>query len=497
MPIALAYLSCLLAGAVTPFAIEPYSHWYLGIISTGVLAWQLHQPLTKKQLLLRSFVFGIGYFGIGVSWVFVSISQFGSESLAVAVTLTALFVIMIAAVFALPFYGLGYFALTPWRLLLGFPLFWTLSEWLRTWLLTGFPWLFLGYGHIDTPLGGWAPVGGVLLVSLLAALMAAAAASLLVKSISGQLKILALIAAVLFWVEGKALTGIAWTDKSADPVTVGIVQPNIPQALKWAADYRQTTRDILTGVSADLWQQDWIIWPEAAVPELYHQSQDFLTVMDRQARDTNTSLITGILYDDQGRYAYYNGLLGLGEAKGLYFKQRLVPFGEYVPLESWLRGLIALFNLPTSVISAGSSDQIGLRANDIAIASAICYEIVYPGLIARLAKDAQVIVTVSNDAWFGNSIGPPQHFHMARMRALETGRYVIRSTNNGISAIIEPDGNVQQQTPQFIRTSLKGTFMPMSGNTPYLIWKNYLVLVLLALMAVVLIIKQRQQFMQT
>lgn len=482
----LFFLSSLLAGALTTLAIPPYTLWWLALATLAIFAYNLHQQSSKKQLFIHALLFGLGFLGCGASWVFVSIYEFGGTSFFLALVMTGLFVLVNALAFALPFCGLAYFKQNQWRLLLGFPLFWVLSEWLRSWLLTGFPWLYLGYGHIDTALAGWAPVGGVFFVSLIAAFFSSVLCAVFLPALQSKIKVLALIAAAIFWVEGKTLTGVEWTQPAGDALKIGIVQPNIPQEKKWAPDFRQPTLDILNGLSEEIWQQDLVLWPEAAIPDLYSNSTVFLNVINEKAYTSNTSLITGILYDDREQQKYLNSLLGLGHAEGLYFKQRLVPFGEYVPLESYLRGLISFFNLPMSAIAKGNSQQQAIKVGEYQIAGAICYEIVYPALVATETKNTNMIVTVSNDAWFGKSLGPLQHFHMARMRAVETGRYLVRSTNNGVSAIIDNKGKIKYQSAQFIRTTLTGEATPMQGNTPFLIWKNYFVLCLLLLIAIVL-----------
>ena len=484
MPASLLLFFSLLAGALTTLAIPPYTLWWLAIITLAVLAYNLHQQTTKKQLFFHAFLFGIGFFGTGASWVFVSIHEFGGTSLPLAAIMTSLFVVVNALALALPFCGLAYFKKNEWRLLLGFPLFFVLSEWLRSWLFTGFPWLYLGYAHIDTSLVGWAPIGGVFFVSLIGAFFSGVLCVLFMPSAHSKIKILSVLAVAMFWAEGKALSSFEWTQPSGKTISVGIVQPNIPQELKWSPEFREPTLEILAALSNEVWQHDVVLWPEAAIPDVFSRSQQFLDTINQKALETNTSLITGILYDDREKQKYLNSLVGLGNAEGVYFKQRLVPFGEYVPLESYLRGLINFFNLPTSIIAKGGANQNAIKVGDQLITSAICYEIVYPALVAKETKNTNMIITVSNDAWFGKSIGPLQHFNMARMRAVETGRYVVRGTNNGVSAIIDNKGKIQSQSEQFVRTTLSGEATPMEGNTPFLIWKNYFLLSLLLIIII-------------
>src|SRR5690606_27832395 len=236
-------------------------------------------------------------------------------------------------------------------------------------------------------------------------------------------------------------------------------------------------------MSEELWQYDLVIWPEASIPEPYHRMLPFLDEINRRAAETDTGLISGIIYDDPHRRRYYNSVVGFGMALGIYHKRRLVPFGEYVPLEEQLRGLIQFFDLPTSIIDLGPEGQRGIQVGEISISPSVCYEVVYPDLVAESAREAQLLLTVSNDAWFADSIGPLQHMQMARMRALETGRYLVRSTNNGISAIVDPRGRITARSEQFVAQTLNGEIYPARGLTPFMRWGS----LPLALMAMVLL----------
>lgn len=504
-------ISCLLAGAVTPLSFAPFHLWPVGLCSLAIFGALLAQAPRAKTALLLAIIFGIGYFGTGVSWVYVSIYYFGSTSWLLAVLLTSLFITFVACVFALPFTVLPY-CKPQMRLLLGFPLLWVISEWLRTWLLTGFPWLFVGYSHIDTPLIGWAPIGGVLFISLISVATSSALALLFISiknhqqakkntdtapsettvNCSPYSLIGILIVVLSLWIGGYGLQFVSWTKPLTDSVSVGLVQPNIPQQLRWAPHYQETIRERLRTLSEPLWGNDWIIWSEAAIPAPYSYATDFINEIRRQAEESDTVVISGVLYEKpidnrspQKGQQYFNSVIGLGDSEGIYHKQRLVPFGEYVPLESWLRGLIEFFNLPFSVITAGASEQKPLQVGKYLLANAICYEIAYPALVAAQAKNSHALLTISNDAWFGDSIGPLQHFEMARMRAVEIGRYVVRGTNNGVSAIIDAKGEVMQESRQFVMTQLQGSITPMEGNTPFMVLGNWLVLGVLGMMTIV------------
>ena len=482
----LAFLLCALLGCITPLSFAPYGHWWIALLSIGLFAAVLHQGNTGKQYLALAFAFGLGYFGTGVSWVYVSIYYFGSAPLPLAVIMTATFVTFVAFFFALPFYALAWMHPSA-RLTIGIPLLWVFSEWIRTWIFTGFPWLFAGYAQTETPLAAWAPIGGVLLISLWSLLSSCLVMAFFHRQLSVGQAFCSCIFLILLWTGELGLKHIPWTQPSGETISVGIVQPNIPQHLRWTPDYQTIIPERLHRLSEPLWHNDWIIWPEGAIHNVYHSSLEFIAETEYLAQQYNTAVISGVIYDlheEKKRPHYYNSMITMGNSEGIYHKQRLVPFGEYVPLEEWIRGLIEFFDLPFSVISSGEKNQKNLSVGNYQLANAICYEIAYPALVATQAANAHVVLTVSNDAWFGESIGPLQHFQMAKMRAMEIGRYIIRGTNNGVSAIIKPDGSVQVQGKQYIDTNLEGMVTPMTGTTPFMFWKNYFILGLLFVLAV-------------
>ena len=502
------WLSAVLGGAIIPFSMAPYHIWPIALVGLFLVANSLKNT-TPKQAILLALAAGIGLFGAGVNWVFVAITQFGSSSFVLATLLTALFVVGLAIVFALPFYVYGrWLSRTLSGQTLGFSALWVLGEWLRSWLFTGFPWLYSGYGFIDTPLTGFAPITGIFGVSFSACLSASlclaafkmwqdyAHAHQPQKSLlARQLAVITLGAAVL-WGMGAALQQVQWTTPKPHTISIGLVQPNIPQERKWDPAYYQSSLNILTELSLPLWDLNWVIWPEAAVPYTYHQAESILSDIDRHAKKSGAVFISGIIYDDYSSLPddavfyrfedmkFYNTIIARGFGSGEYFKQRLVPFGEYVPFEEQLRGLIAFFDLPTSIINIGPFNPEGLNANGVTVAAAICYEIVYPDLIAELSAHKDVILTISNDAWFGHSNGPLQHFDMARMRAIETARYVVRSTNNGLSGFIKPNGEIANTGQRFTRETITGSVQRMSGLTPFMVWKSWPMVVLTLLIVI-------------
>lgn len=468
------YFCILGAGWMFHLSLAPFHYWPVGILSATVLALSL-KSTTGRQGLWRSFVFGTAMFGAGVSWIYVSIHDFASTPAPLAVIMTSIFVLFLAAVFALPFYVYCRFmAHTRFGFTLGFATIWIVSEWIRSWLLTGFPWLYLGYGHIQTPLAGWAPISGVLGIGFFAVLSGNILADVGVKIVTfkkAKPSFYALACVSLIWGTGFLLQKIQWTSLQAEPITAAIIQPNIPLPMKWDPQFAPEITQILQEQTNKHWNHDLIILPENAVPYFYNQAEALLAQFNQKGLSTQSSLITGILYDHDF-YTFYNSIIGLGEAQGMYHKQRLVPFGEYVPLEKYLRGIITLFNLPTSIIQVGPNDSSGLTAQkkdgqSYGIAPLICYEVVYPDLVRKLAKNNQLLITISNDAWFGESIGPLQHVQMAQMRALENQKYLIRGTNTGISGIINTQGEIVVQGQQFIREEITGKALLANGSTPF------------------------------
>lgn len=492
MPFRIAAAIAGIAGCLAPLSLAPYDYWPLGLLSLTLLA-LVCSGLSARQTLLCSFCFGLGLYGVGASWVYVSINQFGSTSVVLSLFLTAIFVAGLALAFSLPFYIYGrWFNKTSLGLIGGFPVLWMLGEWVRSWFLTGFPWLYVGYGHLQTPLAGWAPITGVFGVSLAVAATSSYLAYAILLRGKWRNRTFAAATAGVFclWLSGAYLHTVNWTRLSNTPITLGMVQGNIPQEKKWDADYLPETFRIFNGLSENLWQYDWVIWPEAAIPLLYHRALEPIKTLDARAKNTNTTFITGILYDQLAGNKFFNSIIAVGQGSGISYKMRLVPFGEYVPLELWLRGLIKLFDLPTSFIHPGPSYTNGLQTPQGEIAPSICYEVVYPDLVAKRALTANILLTISNDAWFGESIGPIQHFQMAQMRALETGRYMVRSTNNGLSGIIDPKGNAVKRGKRFEREAIIGEVYAAHGRTPFMIFASWPTVLFACLLLLVLFRKQ-------
>ncbi|MFT0211329.1 apolipoprotein N-acyltransferase [Pseudomonas sp. F1_0610] len=474
----LAHFIAFISGSLITLSLAPFNLWPLAILSVALLYLGLDK-LGQRAAMARSWWFGFGLFASGASWVYVSIHQFGSAPPILAGILTLLFV----AGLALFFIPLGYLWARWLRTnnaffnIFSFAALWVALEIFRGWFLTGFPWLYLGYSQTSSLLRGLAPLGGVWLISFVLALTATAIVY------TYQHRILGTATLCLIWLASTPLVLINWTTPSSKPLSVLAVQGNIDQNMKWDSYRLSYQLALYRDMTIAQPRADLIIWPETAVPINKDRAEVYLAGIQAWALRQESGFITGIpmlLPDETGKTYYYNGVTAGALAQGDYLKQKLVPFGEYVPLQDSLRGLIDFFDLPMSDFRPGPKEQSLLSLKDQKIAPFICYEVVYPDFAAGLSAQSNVLLTISNDAWFGESIGPIQHLQMAQMRAIEAGRWMIRSTNNGISALIDPQGKVITQAPQFEQTVLTGNVIPMQGLTPYLRFKSWPLLILIS-----------------
>ena len=451
-----------LCGAALVLAFAPFDVWPLSIAAAGGLYWLLErQPRESGWIGLG---FGLGKFGFGASWVYVSIHVYGNAPPPLAAFLVLLMVLILSLFPWLQCVAYG--RLRRQRLLADvalFALLWVLAEWLMTWVFSGFPWLFIGYAHLSSPLIGYAPIGGVLLVSLMVVLCS----SLLVVAFSRQ-RWAAAAAVVLLVGIGWLGAAVEWTE-AAGSRQAALVQGNTPQASKWQRDQVAAIIRNHLDLTEPHWGADVVVWPEAAITVAERDAGAVLEGIDRRARAAGSAFVTGIpaVEREANRWKYHNAAIALGVGQGRYIKQHLVPFGEYVPFEALLRGTIAFFDLPMSSMEEGPPDQPPLTLGGFSGALVVCYEIAFGELVRRHAGDAALLLTLSNDTWFGSSIGPAQHMQIARMRAVELGRSLLRATNNGVTAVVDHRGRVTARLPQFVADVLVAEFELRRGVTPY------------------------------
>ena len=480
-------LGALLLGAASVTAFAPLAWFALIWLTLGGFFALLGGAKSARQGALLGAAFGFGLFICGVSWVYISLSVFGGMLAPLAALATVLFCVLLSGYPALV--GALYVRFAPalgWQRGLLFAALWTLGEWLRGWVFTGFPWLAVGYAQVPaSPLAGYAPIVGVFGVSLLTALLATLfqqTASRWLAPTPHRWRRLAgpLLTAAALLGGGALLRPLQWTAPVGDPLSVSLLQGNIAQDIKWSEEgfeqsllsyYRLALRN-----PAQL-----IVLPEAAFPVFLDQlPEGYLDELAKIAASQQGKLLFGIVTGDLTQYA--NSAISLGSApeEQRYSKSHLVPFGEFVPPGfSWFLGLA---NIPMSDFSAGALKQPPMDIAGQKIAVNICYEDAFGEEIIRALPEATLLVNLSNVAWFGDSLAPAQHLQIAQMRALETGRMMLRATNTGMTAIVDVDGQIQGVLPPFTRGALRGEVRGYTGVTPYARWGNWLTIALALLL---------------
>jgi apolipoprotein N-acyltransferase len=462
----------LIAGALLTLAFAPFHQIWLVFLLPAVLfyGWSVSTP---KQALLNGWLFSVGLQCSGVSWIFYSLHYHGGSP-----SILAVLMIFLLAAYLSIYPALAGFLINRYckvsaviKLMVLYPVAWALFEWLQGIVMTGFAWMQLGYTQIDLPLAGYAPVLGNHGVGL----FVAATSGLIVLMVTRPAvwkKWLVTVAA--FWIIGFILKQVAWTEPVGEAVRVSLVQGNIPQSIKWKREMRQPTLMRYRNLSLQQKDTDLIIWPETALPGYQHNLPVYLDNLRETMKERNVDLLTGIFIKDMKKGRYYNSLINIHG--GEYRKRHLVPLGEYIPL----RFLASFFNrwikIPMSDIDVGDDSQPLLRAAGQPLGVSICFEDAFARDVRKDLPEATLLVNVSNDAWFEDSHELYQHHEIARMRALESGRYMLRSTNTGISSIIGPHGEVVALAPHFKIHVLNATVQPMKGATPYIFWGDYFLL---------------------
>jgi len=467
-----ADLLVLVAGAVLPLAFAPFGWWPLALLALAVLvSLTLHAGTGRS--LWRGYLFGLGWFGVGVSWVYVSIRLFGNATTGLSIAITGLLILVLSLYPVLIIWLVRRLSAGGQRtgLLLVFPAAFTLVEWLRGWLFTGFSWLEPGYAFIDTPLALLAPLTGVMGMTFVVVLTAGLLVMVLGREFRTGDRLFGLALIAMIWGTCLLVDLPHYSRPSGEPLKVALMQGNIPQHRKWLPEERTPTLAMYRAMTEQHWDRDIIVWPETAVPAFEDQVTDYINAMHYASQLSSTTLMTGIVTRESHGERYYNALIALGNAdrgaESVYAKQHLVPFGEYLPLKALLDPLLDFLEIPMSDFSAGDRKKPVIAAGRYMAGASICFEAAFGEDIRTALPEAHYLVNISNDAWFGDSLAPHQHLQKARMRALETGRYLLRSTNTGISAIIEPDGRVQAMSRQFEREILTGSIQPMQGSTPF------------------------------
>ena len=475
------------AGAAAVPGFSPFDLFPLALAALAVLIHLWLRAPTPRAAFWLGFSFGLGFFLAGVSWVYVSMHRFGGMPAALAALATLLFCALLALFPALAGLLQAHLRLAPaLRAALVIPALWTLAEWLRGWILTGFPWLSAGYAALEWPLAGYAPVAGVYAVSL----ACLASAGLAWCVVCGQARGIATAVLALIVGGGAALRAAEWSAPAGEPFSVSLLQGNIAQDLKFDPARYARTLEIYARLAGDS-RARLIVLPETALPRFLDLVEPaYLARLEAIAKSNRGDLLLGVPVRTAPG-SYFNSVVSLGSApRQAYHKVHLVPFGEFIPAGfGWINAVLAF---PLSNFSRGSPGQAPLAVAGERVAVNICYEDAFGGEIRRQLPAASLLVNVSNVAWFGDSIAPAQHLQIARMRSLETGRMLLAATNSGVTAVVGRDARVLAQLPQFVEGRLDFTVRGYAGATPYVRFGDALALgACLVLLALAVVLARR------
>jgi apolipoprotein N-acyltransferase len=457
-------------GCLLTTIFEPAGWWPLAPVLL-LPFWYVCLTRSRRAAAVHGFFFGLGLFLCGTYWIYLSVTGPGEAAWWIGVLLVVCLTLIMAGYLAATGWLISHLTKgNAWRLLVIAPAAWTLVEWLRGWLFSGFPWMSLGYSQIDTALSGWAPVLGVYGVSFM--LVASSSALLVVFLQGGRVRLAAAGIVMLPWLLAAGLGTVSWTAASGAAIRTTIIQAGISQERKWLVEEREPTKNFYREATLAAADSRLIVWPEVAIPSVTDREESYIASLQEISQKHGQSILFGILEREflpHDETNIYNSVILLdGSERQVYRKRHLVPFGEYFPVPAWVREWMRMMNLPFSDLLPGSDEQALLSTADgTRLAVAICYEDSFGAELLYALPGAAVLINVSNDAWFGDSIAPHQHLQIARMRSLEIGRYTVRATNTGISAFIDAAGRVLQRGAQFEAVRMTMDVEPRSGMTPY------------------------------
>jgi apolipoprotein N-acyltransferase len=467
------------AGATFNLGFAPFGWWPLTLAAPAVL-FALIRGLPPRRAGWTGASFGVGLYACGTYWLYTCLHVFGLVPAWLTLVLQTVLVAAMSVYAAALCYLANRFWLKPgvtrdWLVL---PALWVLLEWLRGWLLSGFPWLSTGYAMIDSPLAGWAPVLGVYAVTWAAVLVSAAISVACLPGLAPWRRCAAVSVAAMLFAFPELLARAEWTRPEGPAIPIAAVQGAVPQDQKWQAKNRDLTMERYLRLTDEAWGARLIVWPEAALPVVSIQIQDYLQRLKELGRAHDADFAIGLVDYRPATKQYFNGILVLAAAgDGWYYKRHLVPFGEYFPVPAFVRTWLRLMSLPYDDFTAGNSRQPGLSAAGQRLGLTICYEDAFGSQQLKILRQATLLINVTNNAWYGDSTAPHQHLQIARMRALEAGRFLVRAANDGITAAISPEGKIIARLPQFQEGVLRATVQPMTGLTPYARLGNYPVVI--------------------
>ncbi len=485
----------LLLGCLLPLAFAPFNVWFISVLSVAGLIYLWQSCTDKRQYFLTGFFFGLGYFSVGIYWVYISLHDFGQATPFVATLITVLLICWLSLYIAL--LGLAYQSVkalfstqTAYALL---PLLWFAMEWLKGIILTGFPWMSLGYSYVDTPFSVFAPWIGSYGLGAISVAMSIIVVLVISRNVKANKRVIVSFIAIII-----GLSIVAQKEQTqAMPQSLKIsqVQGNIAQHIKWQASKRQEIFNVYWQQTQQHWDSDLIVWPETAVPGRSELIEDsVLLPMSMLAAENETNILFGVVVSDLAKSRYFNSMLMVGENQGLYHKRHLVPFGEYMPMRWLLEFVNQFIKIPMSDMQKGDAQQTLMSVNGVKLGVSICYENVFSRDINLDLPEANILINASNDAWFGDSLAPHQHLQIAQMRAIETGRPMVRSTNTGITAFIDHKGKITQQTSQFKVVTITAHVTGRTGQTFFVKIQPYqwILVLLMAFVLFVSVIKTKK-----
>ncbi|MDG4811712.1 apolipoprotein N-acyltransferase [Hydrogenovibrio sp. 3SP14C1] len=473
-------LSAFGLGALMVFAHAPVGIPPLAVIALAGLFWLWFKAESKKETTQLGLWFGLGFFGVGVSWLISSMYIYADVNLGLAILATFIFILFLSLYFMLAGWLVGLLKSADkpgFSWLLVMPTVWVFAEWLRASLFGGFPFLMTGNSHLLTWLDGYALVLGVLGVSWAVAMTAGILLWLYeVRAWIGASFILASL-----WLTGAALKNVQWVEPTGKPVKVALLQGNVKQDQKWDRAQFIPTLKTYVGLTKQNLDADLIVWPETAVPAYYDTvEKGVLRSFIKDAQLLETDVLMGVITRNRQTGEYYNALVNARNPEQVYHKKHLVPFSEYFPFSKILKTLSLMFDIPFSEFSHGSLDQKPLALGEHLVGVSVCYEMAFGEELADSAKASSYLVTVSNDAWFAHTFEPAQQVQDVQMRAIELGREIARTTNTGYTVIVDTQGQIKQKIPPYETGVLRGEVQPYSGTTPYAEWKQIPFLLLLS-----------------
>ncbi|MFZ9036178.1 MAG: apolipoprotein N-acyltransferase [Francisellaceae bacterium] len=455
----------LLTGALLTLSFAPFYIWPFAVVSPLIFFILLSRHKNLSGFLVTGLLYGIGFFATSVSWIYVSIHLF-SQSPLLSIAITAVFVLVMSLFFML-FALIAYYTRTlKLNRALTYPVAWTLLELIRGHLFTGFPWVLIGYGFTDTWFSGYAVIGSVYLVSFISVFITTLLLALMAPKQSLKTRLFCLFAIFVLTLIGFMLKQHNWTQKNSKALSVSLIQGDYVLSQKWNPEMLQTIIDYYYTATQDN-PADLIFWSENAIPTYRPYISPFLRQINTLGNSEDSAILVGTI-DVNSKNQYFNAALVYGKGSGKYYKHHLVPFAEYYPFSRLISPFMRYFNIPMSDFTAGEKIQPLLEMNGISVALFICYEIAYPKEVRDQLQNAGLIAVISDDAWFGNSLAPWQHLEISQMRAIENGRFVLQTTNNGITAIIDPKGQITARLKPNTQDILHGKVYSYHGKTPWL-----------------------------